>query len=85
MKLKEQFEKQTGTHWENSQGEPDIDYVLWLENQLQNTPSNSDYVISISSKLPSINDVIEDSALIYENLDTIYLIYEVIKKLGNFA
>lgn len=32
--LRKQFEKETGTHWENSQGEPDIDYVAWLETRL---------------------------------------------------
>ncbi len=31
MKLREQFEKETGTPWTNKQGEPDIDYVEWLE------------------------------------------------------
>ena len=28
------FEKETGTHWENSQCEPDIDYVEWLEKKI---------------------------------------------------
>ena len=30
---REVFEKKTGIHWENSQGEPDIDYVYFLEEQ----------------------------------------------------
>ena len=30
--LRLQYKKETGTPWENFQGEPDIDYVLWLEN-----------------------------------------------------
>lgn len=29
--LREKFEDQTGYSWQNSQGEPDIDYVMWLE------------------------------------------------------
>jgi hypothetical protein len=32
--LREQFFKETGYTWENSQGEPDIDYVYWLENKV---------------------------------------------------
>lgn len=28
------FETETGTHWENSQCEPDIDYVEWLESKI---------------------------------------------------
>jgi hypothetical protein len=34
MDLREQFEKETGTRWINSQNEPDIDYVCWLETKL---------------------------------------------------
>lgn len=29
--LKKQFKKETGMTWVNSQNEPDIDYVAWLE------------------------------------------------------
>lgn len=32
--LREQFFKETGYTWENSHGEPDIDYVYWLENKV---------------------------------------------------
>jgi hypothetical protein len=32
--LREKFKNETGDNWENSQGEPDIDYVLWLESKL---------------------------------------------------
>jgi hypothetical protein len=34
MDLREQFEKETGTRWINSQNEPDIEYVIWLEVKL---------------------------------------------------
>lgn len=33
-KLRELFKKQTGINWLNSQGEPDIDYVEWLEHRI---------------------------------------------------
>ena len=46
MKLREQFEKETCVAWINTQGEPDIEYVEWLETKLQNTSSNSDYAKS---------------------------------------
>ena len=32
--LRYKFKSETGTNWENSQGEPDIDYVIWLEDKL---------------------------------------------------
>ena len=32
--LRTMFEKETVTHWENSQCEPDIDYVEWLEARI---------------------------------------------------
>jgi hypothetical protein len=35
--LKLEFEKETGIKWSNSQGEPDIDYVEWLEQRLMST------------------------------------------------
>jgi hypothetical protein len=31
LKLRDNFEKEMGEHWLNSQGEPELDYVLWLE------------------------------------------------------
>jgi len=34
LKLRAQFELETGYTWTNSQGEPDIDYVAWLENKV---------------------------------------------------
>ena len=34
MNLREQFEKETETQWINSQKEPDIDYVYWLEEKI---------------------------------------------------
>ena len=34
INLKEEFEKETETPWINSQGEPDIDYVDWLEAKI---------------------------------------------------
>lgn len=41
-KLKEKFFEETGINWENSQGEPDIDYVKWLEsNCLQKQESDA--------------------------------------------
>lgn len=36
QELREQFFYEEETNWENSQGEPDIDYVFWLENKLCN-------------------------------------------------
>ena len=30
--LREKFECCTKSHWLNSQGEPDLDYVMWLED-----------------------------------------------------
>jgi hypothetical protein len=32
--LRVQFEELSGIRWENSQGEPDIEYVEWLEKEL---------------------------------------------------
>jgi len=34
MDLRELFYQNTGIEWKNSQGEPDIDYVAWLEDKL---------------------------------------------------
>lgn len=33
--LKNKFFAETGAEWENSQGEPDIDYVNWLEAKVE--------------------------------------------------
>jgi hypothetical protein len=35
-KLRRQFKNDNGVNWENSQGEPDIDYVRWLEEYIFN-------------------------------------------------
>lgn len=40
--FREQFNDETGLDWLNSQDEPDIDYVLWLENKLSAAPSYSE-------------------------------------------
>lgn len=32
--LRDKFHNEQGIKWENSQGEPDIEYVIWLENRL---------------------------------------------------
>ncbi len=39
VELREKFKTETGDNWENSQGEPDIDYVLWLESKLLAIPA----------------------------------------------
>ena len=33
--LKKEFEEETGISWQNKQGEPDIDYVQWIENKIK--------------------------------------------------
>lgn len=33
--LRVDFFNETGVEWENSQGEPDIDYVNWLEAKVE--------------------------------------------------
>jgi hypothetical protein len=32
--LRKEFEGLSGTEWENEQGEPYIEYVRWLEDQI---------------------------------------------------
>ena len=32
--LRKQFKKEKGENWMNSQQEPDIDYVYWLEERI---------------------------------------------------
>jgi len=34
--LRIKFFEETGVTWENSQGEPDIEYVNWLESKVEN-------------------------------------------------
>lgn len=41
QELQEEFKVEHGINWKNSQGEPDIDYVSWLEQKLleyENSP-----------------------------------------------
>ncbi len=33
--LKDEFFAETGIEWENDQGEPDMDYVNWLEAKVE--------------------------------------------------
>jgi len=35
QKLRDKFETETGTHWVNTQGEPDVEYVDWLEKKVE--------------------------------------------------
>ena len=43
VKLRTRFQNETGCNSENSQGEPDVDYVLWLESELiKNEPTLPD-------------------------------------------
>jgi hypothetical protein len=35
-KLRDQFHSECNTPWMNDEGEPDIDYVLWLEALIEN-------------------------------------------------
>ena len=39
VELREKFRLETGHNWENPQGEPDVEYVLWLESKLLAIPS----------------------------------------------
>jgi hypothetical protein len=34
LKLRREFKNESGYNWENTQNEPDIDYVEWLEQKL---------------------------------------------------
>jgi hypothetical protein len=38
--LRKQFNKETGMNWTKSQGEIDIDYVVWLENKIGQKPQS---------------------------------------------
>jgi hypothetical protein len=53
--LRHQFHNEQGISWENSQGEPDIDYVIWLEQKVIRLKS-------VEAKMPS-----EEEALQYFN------------------
>lgn len=53
--LRNKFEEETGTPWQNSQDEPDIDYVMWLETkvisyEIINTTPNDFSLNDISQK-----------------------------------
>jgi len=39
--LRQDFHNEQGIRWENSQGEPDIDYVEWLENKILEVKNNA--------------------------------------------
>lgn len=45
MTLQEQFELETGIKAINSQGEPDIDYMAWLEEKAE--PKEKRYVVAL--------------------------------------
>lgn len=51
--LKNEFFAETGVEWKNNQGEPDIDYVNWLEAKVEKFTSTS----TGSPKLPTIEEV----------------------------
>ncbi len=40
MTLRQRFEKETNAKWLNTQGEPDIDYVEWLEIKVYKQEAN---------------------------------------------
>ena len=44
--LRNEFKALSGDNWINSQGEPDIDYVSWLEKKLIKNHGVSHHVIS---------------------------------------
>jgi len=44
--LRKDFEKETGLNWINSQEEPDIDYVEWLENKIIDMDNNIDILLN---------------------------------------
>jgi hypothetical protein len=56
IELREKFRKETGDNWENSQGEPDIDYVLWLESKLFATPD----VVGQSEQLKAFAEYLDE-------------------------
>jgi len=49
--LRKQFKKESGIPWVNNQEEPDIDYVMWLEQKLsQPLPEITDEEIDERAK-----------------------------------
>jgi hypothetical protein len=60
--LRTQYQMENGDPWENSQGEPDIDYVMWLEKKLLNHPTlNRDKVMEIltSKAMSSLDEIVD--------------------------
>ena len=57
--LKDRFKEETELDWLNSQGEPEIDYVAWLEQKITDIPSDDQIVqLAIDEGLFSrFNDV----------------------------
>ena len=52
--LRDKFQQRLGIHWQNSQGEPDIEYVEWLESEL--------IAMKEGDKQPDIKSSAEDYA-----------------------
>lgn len=57
--LRKQFEDETGDHWTNSQGEPGIDYVSWLEQK----------IVKESDSLPCVRDSADMAKQLYFELE----------------
>ena len=58
--IREEFTKLTGVTPDNSQGEPDIEYVWWLENRLREAECTLPVV---SGSLPLASDVYPEQIL----------------------
>ena len=58
--LRTMFEKETGTHWENSQCEPDIEYVEWLESKIISSNTFALKACTCSPSERSWNDTIQE-------------------------
>lgn len=69
--LRNKFKEEMGIPWENSQGEPDIDYVTWLEQQvissqpLISTPTTQQY-LDRAKKLWNSNEKLSALSIIRE-------------------
>lgn len=66
--LRKQFEDETGTKWENSQGEPDIDYVGWIENKLSQIDPEKIAEEACSSYFIGIPHTIEQTEKMFESV-----------------
>ncbi len=44
--LQHDFHNEQGINWLNSQGEPDIDYVMWLENKILAIKNNTPLLVN---------------------------------------